>query len=186
MSSSSEDPGVRGEEIARFMIALASESERSAVVLGASRLDVAARRALERVLVAPARKEPNILDTEQPLGTFAARIRMLEGLGLCNRSFAACLHHVRKTRNDFAHSVTLLHLTEIPFCDRIRDIRTRMDCFQNAPRAFFDLLLEANMSSELREYCTAISQLVVMLEMAALTNQPPTFALRLGFRERTR
>src|SRR5262245_14774922 len=94
-----------GRENAEFLIGIATAGERSAVVLGATKLDAALEELLIASLFPAAGGQDPLFEQERPLSSFGARILLSRRLGLIDDEFEAALHAIRKTRNDFAHSL---------------------------------------------------------------------------------
>lgn len=110
-------------ELVSFIVGLAKEGERSLVIGGAARIDVA----LERLLKSITRHSPggndNLFDADRPLGTFSAKISLAYRLDLLTDGMEHSLQMIRKLRNDFAHATTDVSLSESSHRNRLNEIK---------------------------------------------------------------
>ena len=106
----------------KFMLEFLKESDRAAVVLGAARLDDLLRQILRKVLVTNSKKDDDLLDPENPIGSFGARINLVGRLGLISPSFVRHLHLVRKLRNVFAHESDSISLENSTYIEQVLEI----------------------------------------------------------------
>jgi hypothetical protein len=135
---------------ARLRDELAKESDRAAVILGATFLDSALELMLKAYLVpTPSSHDALFEGVSAPFGDFSGRIEAAFRLGLISGSFASALHLVRRIRNQFAHNIAgcsfedpsvRSRLLELGKCIRIvntpPDIRAR---FPSGSRGEFEL-----------------------------------------------
>lgn len=118
-------------ELDAFIGLLASEGERSLVIGGAARIDVAVERLLKAVMSrAPRGKDDNLFHPDRPLGTFSAKINLAYRLGLLDDNIEHALQMVRKIRNDFAHATHDIRLLQPSHPDRVREI---VECVRHLP-----------------------------------------------------
>ncbi|WOD28742.1 hypothetical protein RYH70_01500 [Alloalcanivorax xenomutans] len=110
------------EEFERFTEEFKNESDRAAVILGASQLDILLYQMLEGHLLPNPSGKDELLDGDSPLATFSSRINICYRLGLIDAEFARALHLVRKIRNSFAHEVSGVSLSSGPHRDRIKEL----------------------------------------------------------------
>ena len=110
------------ESYKAFAAELSVENDRSAVILGAARLDIGLRHLLEHVLAPNTSTRDELLDNDGPLSSFSARIQMSFRLGLITADFVRALNLVRKIRNDFAHEASGASLTSGAHHDRVREL----------------------------------------------------------------
>ncbi|MEZ5064312.1 MAG: hypothetical protein R3B81_06225 [bacterium] len=110
------------ESYTAFVEDFSSESDRAAVILGASRLDLGLRNLLQHVLLPNPSGRDELLDGEGPLSTFSARIHAAYRLGLITPEFARSLHLVRRIRNEFAHETASSSLDSGAHRDRVREL----------------------------------------------------------------
>jgi hypothetical protein len=86
-------------EMMEFVLDLAREGERSAVVLGAARLDVALEHFLKKVIQNhPTRQQDNLFDQNRPLRSFSAKIALAYRLGLLEKDLEEAMGIIRKIR----------------------------------------------------------------------------------------
>src|SRR5207245_320315 len=69
-------------ELVSFIGGLANEGERTLVIGGAARIDVAIERLLRAVMQHHPGGNDNLFDPDRPLGTFSAKISLAYRLGL--------------------------------------------------------------------------------------------------------
>jgi len=98
--------------------------------------------ALERLLKSVTRHVPggrdDLFDPDRPLGTFSAKIALAYRLGLLEDHVEKALHLVRKVRNDFAHAITEVSLSESAHQNRLSEITK---CVRPCP--VYDMMLQA-------------------------------------------
>ena len=117
--------GLSPEKVREFRVFIdefKNETDRAAVVLGAAKIDLMLYQILQRVLLPSPTGKDELLDSENPLGTFSSRIHMCHRLGLITAGFAKALHLVRKIRNSFAHELSSIKLESGPHRDRINEL----------------------------------------------------------------
>jgi hypothetical protein len=110
------------DELGTFIEGLASESDRSAVIVGAARLDVGLERLLKKAMSHQPGGQDNLFDIDRPLGTFGAKILLAYRLGLIDRDTESILQMIRRMRNDFAHSLETASLSDGPARSRTAEI----------------------------------------------------------------
>jgi hypothetical protein len=99
-------------EVGPFVSALLNESERAAVVLGTARVDASLESCLKAVLRRHPGGSDDLFEPERPCGTFGAKIALAYRLGLIDSDFEHALQMLRRIRNDFAHAVTRVSLSD--------------------------------------------------------------------------
>lgn len=82
-------------------------NERAAAIVGGAFLDTLLEHILRYFLVDDEKEVERLLEPEQPLGTYGARIRVLYCLGLIGKIVRDDLRLVGKIRNRFAHHVNV-------------------------------------------------------------------------------
>jgi hypothetical protein len=82
--------------------AIDKESPRGMVLILSGFLEESLKRIL-RAFLREGTSEAEIFEGADSLGTFSARIRMAQALGLISDAEASKLHTIRSIRNDFAH-----------------------------------------------------------------------------------
>jgi DNA-binding MltR family transcriptional regulator len=99
-----------------------SASVRALVLIAAARLDTELENTLKSVLVRNPNGQDNLFDPDRPLGSFSAKISLCHRLGIIDDEFHSALQVVRKIRNDFAHSVVFMALSDSPHKERIVEL----------------------------------------------------------------
>ncbi|MEA3431235.1 MAG: hypothetical protein U9R01_00940 [candidate division WOR-3 bacterium] len=170
------------DEIASFIGELAIEGERSAVVLGAARLDLGLERLLKRIMQHHPGGTDNLFDPERPLSSFSTKIALSFRLGLINSAFEHGLQMIRKIRNDFAHSIDKVSLSKSPHKDRVMEL-SKIAKKNKLWRRLHDNLSRAIKSDLLSQFCTAMAVLIANLEIAELLSVPsePRFKCRMDW-----
>jgi hypothetical protein len=110
------------EEFQRFAYEFKSESDRAAVILGTSQLDLLLYQLLEGFLLPCTTGKDELLEGDSPLATFSSRINISYRLGLIDADFARALHLIRRIRNSFAHEISSASLSSGAHRDRIREL----------------------------------------------------------------
>lgn len=84
----------------------AKETDRGAVILAATLLDVGLDTLLRSFLLTISTSDDELFDGgNAPLGNFSAKINLAFRLGLISDKYASDLHIIRKIRNEFAHNI---------------------------------------------------------------------------------
>lgn len=125
------------DEFNRFTEEFRNESDRAAVILGASQLDILLYQLIERFLLPNPSSKDELLDGDSPLATFSSRISICYRLGLINADFSRALHLIRKIRNSFAHEVSGVSFETGGHRDRVRELIAPF-----APSNQFNLFVE--------------------------------------------
>jgi hypothetical protein len=99
-----------------------NESDRATVILGAAKLDSMLYLLLTKFLKPTTNGQDELLDGDNPLGTFSSRINLAFRLGLINNHFTKSLHLIRKIRNSFAHEINGISLCTGGQGDRVREL----------------------------------------------------------------
>jgi hypothetical protein len=97
-------------------------SVRALVLVSAARLDTELEYALKAVLVRNPTGQDNLFDNDRSLGSFSAKIALAHRLGIVDDEFHSALQIIRKIRNDFAHAVDFMALSDPPHKDRIQEL----------------------------------------------------------------
>jgi hypothetical protein len=159
-------PDHRTEAIADFILALAQEGERSAVVLGASRADTALDELLKSFFFSHPGGSDNLFDPDRPLGTFSAKIAVAYRLGLIDRACEHALQMLRKIRNEFAHSTGHERLSDSRHKSRVAVLVAEA----NKRGTFYDELFQglAQIKNlDLRAFCAATGVVICVVDFAA-------------------
>ena len=115
-----------GLELKKVLERLGRESESASVVLGATKLDSELEKLLKTALHNNPNGEDSLFDPDQPLSSFSAKINLAYRLNLIDRGFMNALHMIRKTRNDFAHSIDTESLQEKIHKSRLTQATTEL------------------------------------------------------------
>lgn len=135
-----ENAIVKREDLQAFVNEFQSESDRATAILGAALLDEKLRQLLEAFLVDDKEQVELLIDTERPLGSFGARIRVAYCLGLFDKNCFDILLIVKAIRNDFAHQLHGLSFettTIAKECDKLRTLVPMSDYVEDSPRGIF-------------------------------------------------
>jgi DNA-binding MltR family transcriptional regulator len=100
------------------------EPDRSAIIVGASQIDIELTKLLSKVLKPKVGKKDELLEDDNPLSTFSSKINMAYRLGLIDEDLKRMLNLFKKIRNDMSHHVLNCSLEDAPHSDRIRDLHT--------------------------------------------------------------
>src|ERR1051326_7634745 len=151
-----------------FTSVLASESERSAVVLGAERLHVALEFVLKSFLKPSPNREDKLFERDGALSTFSRKTEMAYRIGLVTLRFKRSLDLVRNLRNDFAHALKVEKLSQQNHSNRVMALYklTKEGNEANFQR-FFGIFGKAEKHTQI--YLTCILLLILKLEMQART-----------------
>ena len=122
---------------ASFMNEFVGESDRAAVILGASKVEHLLGEILDKYLLPTPAASDDLLEGDAPLATFSARIKVCHRLGIIDDQFAKLLNIFRRLRNGFAHEVTSNSLSTGAARDRVAALAEPM-----AGRPFFENLLQ--------------------------------------------
>ena len=156
---------------------LAKESDRSAVVLGGARLNVALERLLKAVMNHHPGGDDNLFDPDRPVGSFSSKIALAYRLGLIDKEMEFCLQMIRKTRNDFAHSIGRATLEASTHKSRISEVARIMQKHAQWDE-FRPIFNETVSSSALGDFCTCLVSMIIGLEIAERFAQPINAAIK--------
>ena len=110
------------DEMKLFSEEFYPESDRSAVIVGASQIDIELTRLISKVLKPKTSKKDELLESDNPLSTFSAKINLAYRLGLIDENFKSLLLLFKKLRNDMSHQVLNCSLDLPPHSDRIKEL----------------------------------------------------------------
>jgi hypothetical protein len=105
-----------------FLEEFKAEGDRASVILGAARPDLGLYHLLQHALLPNPTKSDDLLEGDNPLSTFSARINACYRLGLIDAELARSLHLIRKIRNVFAHETSGSSLNSGSHRDRVREL----------------------------------------------------------------
>ena len=161
----------RVDAIVTFVLDLAKEGERSAVVLGASRADRALDELLKRFMLSHPGGSDNLFDPDRPLGTFSTKIAVAFRLGLIDRSCEHALQMLRKIRNEFAHSTGHSTLSESRHKSRVSELVFEAKRAGRWYDRMFALLAKIT-ARDLRAFCAASIVFIALIDYAAEVIEP--------------
>jgi hypothetical protein len=152
-------------EMLIFLDSLAKEGERSAVVLGAERLNVSLEMLLKASMNPPPKsKEDSLFDSSRPLSSFSSRIELAFRLGLIDRGFRDALNLIRNLRNDFAHATTVESLEFGKHASRLRElVKLVKKGNANQWQSFQDVFHAAGPNAQ--DYLICVMTLLLKLEL---------------------
>jgi len=154
-------------DISTFLNELAQESERSAVVLSAARLDNALEKLLKSYLVHYPGGSDNLFDQDRPLSTFSAKIALAYRMGLIDSDFEHSIQMIRKLRNDFAHSIEHPSLSSSPNKERLGELVREVQ--KHWHYSDMKLKFQKRISESLLvDYCTSIAILLLTIELLSI------------------
>ena len=162
-----------------FLKELLRESDRAAVILSASKIDLLLSQILQKHLLPCAVSHDDLFEGEGPLSTFSSRIHLAFRLGFYDNVFAHSLHMIRRIRNDFAHEAAGSSLNTPPYRDKVKSLSApfvKTDLFDSL-KTFLLKGQEKNSSSD---YRIIVSLIVLFLETmlyASKTIKPKPFIL---------
>jgi len=128
----------RADSFSTFMMDFVTESDRAAVILGASKVEILLGEILDKYLLPVPGSVDELLEGDSPLATLSAKIKICHRLGLIDDQLAKLLHIFRRLRNAFAHEVSAHALQDGPSRDRVAAMA---EPFIRAP--FFQYLVAA-------------------------------------------
>jgi DNA-binding MltR family transcriptional regulator len=169
-------------EVSRFVVSLARESERVAVVMGVAQVDLTLERSLKSLFREHPGGQDNLFDLDRPLSTFSAKIALAFRIGLIDSDFEHVLQMFRKIRNDFAHSTEPEKLTESRHRNRMKEI---VNVMKSSPsfESTRNIFLNAKLSSpELTDFSVAIDMTLIILETTMVLNQRISHAKVASFK----
>jgi hypothetical protein len=152
--------------VMEFLRDLADEGERSAVVIGAARIDLALERLLKKTMAHHPGGSDNLFDPDRPLGTFAAKIALTYRLGFIDPHMEKALQLIRRIRNEFAHATGKASLSESMHRSRVLELaklgRNRAGkTYENLHKVF-----QTGLKNELLSaFITTIAIMLINLEL---------------------
>jgi hypothetical protein len=159
-----------GKELSELVLQLVEESERSAVIIGVARLELALENFLKHVMRQPTGGEDNLFAPEKPLSSFASKISLAHRLGLINDEFEHALQMIRKMRNDFAHSIEDENLSNQRHANRMRGVLKAVKTSQ-LWNVIWIAFKDIDASIDLRGFAASLVVLIGELEVATSVNE---------------
>lgn len=153
-----------------FVNEFKNESDRAAVVLGASKLDQLLGMLLERFLLPCTNGTDSLFANNGPLGTFSSKIDICFRLGLINAEFSKSIHLVRRIRNSFAHEVYGAKLSEGSHKDRVRSLAAPFK--DHGWYTFFRYKYFENVDEDRAVFSSVLGIMIVRLDAAVYGVKP--------------
>ncbi|MDI9867893.1 MltR family transcriptional regulator [Flectobacillus roseus] len=123
-------------EYADFRNELLKESDRGCALLAASHLDFLLTKMLKSKLLGSNKHLDSLFDNNGPLGTFSSKILMSFSLGLISKVELDDLQIIRKIRNEFGHSISIINFESDKFKGQCHNLQL-VHGSQNNPRSKF-------------------------------------------------
>jgi DNA-binding MltR family transcriptional regulator len=158
------------ENFEAFVNEFRNESDRAAVILGASKLDQLLGMLLERFLLPCANSTDNLFANNGPLGSFSSRIDMCFRLGLIDSEFSKSIHLTRRIRNSFAHEVYGAKLDEGAHKDRVRSLAAPFKDHEHY--RFLRTSYFTNVDEQRAVFSSVLGLMIVGLDVAVYGVQP--------------
>ena len=164
-----------------FFVTLGIEGERSSVVLGAERINVALEALIKSSLLPSSHKTDILFTSDGALASFSRKIEMAYRLGLVDLPFKQALDLVRKLRNDFAHAIKVESLRHDRHADRVMALSKLVrngneKVIESFSLAYLKAAQEAQVQvppEQVRAYLSCVMLLLLKLELARpYTKQP--------------
>jgi len=114
-------------------------SDRALVILSSSIIDEQLFQILNTFLKASSKQQDDLLNGDNPLSTFSAKIKIIYRLGIIDDSFREILDQVRKVRNLCAHNIDI-NINKAPIKDHIFAIKkyiTIRNAFELVKQRYF-------------------------------------------------
>lgn len=158
------------EAFDKFIDQFKEESDRAAIILGASKLDYLLYAICNNFLIPNYSRSDDLFDGDSPLSTFSAKINLCYRLGIIDSQFAKALHLIRKIRNDFAHETSNAKMGSSPHSDRIRELTvliSNSEMFEDVKNIYFQ-----DKSGAVANFYTSLTMLAARLETILLKIEP--------------
>ncbi len=172
-------------QLLEFFVTLGMEGERSSVVLGAERINVALEVLVKGSLHPSSNKTDTLFTSEGALASFSKKIEMAYRLGLIDLPFKQALDLVRKLRNDFAHAIKVESLQQASHADRVKAlsklvIKGNENTIEGFALAYKEAAQEVQVQvppEEVRTYLSCVMLLLLKLEITRHFVQRPDVLL---------
>lgn len=180
-------------ELLEFFVSLGMEGERSSVVLGAERINVALEDLIKSSLQPSLNKTDTLFTSDGALASFSRKIEMAYRLGLIDLPFKHALDLVRKLRNDFAHAIKVESLQQDSHADRVKALSKLVtDGNEKAIEGFALAYQKAAQEAQVQEppeqvraYLSCVMLLLLKLELTRHHAQRPDVLLpaKINYKE---
>ena len=135
-----EEQTLKSNDLQGLLEEIQNEGDRAVAILGAGLLDMWLARLLTAYFVDDPKQVALLLDVDQPLGSFGARIRLAYCVGLLDTRIHALLSTIRGIRNDFAHQLHGLTFNSPAIAEQCAELKQVLDFpdgFENPSRTVF-------------------------------------------------
>jgi DNA-binding MltR family transcriptional regulator len=122
-------------EFTAFRAALSQESDRGCALFAAAYLDTALADMLRASLVKNKKMDDDLFESQGPLSTFSAKIKLAYYLGKLSPSERRDLDTIRSIRNDFAHHAATIDFDSQSIRDRCSNLVIIWHSKDSRPRA---------------------------------------------------
>jgi hypothetical protein len=154
---------------------LREKQPRALVILAAAKIDTQLRDLIEKFLLIKSvkpREADELLDGENPLSTFSARIKVCRRLGLVDHTLADALNSLRGIRNQAAHWISF-GISDAPLRDQCEHLKSLLESRRSykltVDRFFFDIDM-----GEMETLQAALLTLSVLIETHHQAIEPAT------------
>jgi hypothetical protein len=158
------------EDISEFVVALGKEGDRSAVIIGATKIDVELEELLKAILHPAVGGRDDLFDNERPLSTFSAKTSIAFRLGIIDRDLEHAIQLVRRIRNEFAHTLQQASLSNPPHRERVSRL-SRYFHEDELWKEVTSILTKRGDSSHLAEFAASLGCIIRTLKMGTLFNK---------------
>jgi hypothetical protein len=167
-----EEARQSGIRVAHFVKGLCEEGERAAVILGASRVDVALEDTIKAVLRPNPGGSDDLFEGDKPLSTFSAKITIAYRLSLIGNDCERALQLVRRIRNDFAHAHERLTLDQGASANRVLELKRL--CEEHSTYLLVEQHLKESSSikPQLKLFAQSVATLLARLETIRMLATP--------------
>ncbi len=128
----------------KYMDLIKKESDRGAIIISASLLDVGLENLLKSKLINNDKKDDVLFNgANAPLSSFSSRIEFAYRMGLIRKDVKNSFNALRKIRNEFAHTIELVSLDDSRIKDKLLHIFSlSSDIFNAAKSNSIDISVE--------------------------------------------
>ena len=158
--STRADAAIKIADLQGFAAEFQNEGDRAAAILAAALLDERLRQLLTAYLIDDSKEVALLLDQEQPLGSFGARMRAAYCLGLLDKDLYGLLSNIKKIRNAFAHQLHGLTFESPGIardCKVLREILRFPEGFEDLARTPRAVFIHATFSAQSGLWAQAMS-----------------------------
>jgi len=154
---------------------LRERQPRALVILAAAKIDTQLRDLIEKFLLAKSAKPKEadeLLDGDNPLSTFSARIKICRRLGLIDHAVADALNRLRDIRNQAAHWISF-GIADAPLRDQCDHLKSLLESRKSYKLTIDRFFLDTDMA-EMEMLQAALLTLSVLVETHHQAIEPAT------------